>query len=160
MAEGSERSALIDCPSWTVDTPLRILTQRTNGLPGWWQPDTRPRTITAPLGVMDKRGPINTSIHDGLRLPAASAILPISTALRGCINNGAARSACDFSSVCPCSPNHKAVYVLVIVSTVIMKGEGVEPGEGHSGVIWPPYTHLKWGLAACIHTRSHCFSPG
>ena len=57
MAEGSERSAPIDRPSWTVNTPLRILTQQTNGLPGRWQPDSRPRTIPAPLGVMDKRNP-------------------------------------------------------------------------------------------------------
>lgn len=119
MAEGSERSGPIDCPSWTVDTPLRILTQRTNGLSGWWQPDTRPRTIPGPVGVMDKRGPVNTSIHGDLRLLAASAFSPISTALTMVLLT----QPVIFHLSAPVLPI--TLNVLVITSTVTVKGEGL-----------------------------------
>lgn len=147
----------IDCPSWTVDTPLRILTQRTNGLPSQWQPDTRPRTLPAPLGVMDKRGSINTSMHDNLRLPAASAISPISTALREHINNSTAHSACDLSCAHSCSTNHSfIVYVLVIASTSIAQG-GVE--LGHFVVrSCNMYTHM-YTLLAWFSKTDFCDCP-
>lgn len=58
MAERSERFAHIDYPSHTVDTPLQILTRGTNGLPG---PVAHAH---APENVMDKRGPVDTSLHD------------------------------------------------------------------------------------------------
>lgn len=132
MAEGSERSAPIDRPSWTVDTRLRILTQRTNGLPARWQPDARPRTIPAPRGVMHKREPINTSILHDLHLPAASAISAISTVLRGRINSSVVHSACDFSSVRLCSANHSLCVSQSEYSH--RERDGAEAGEGRSGL--------------------------
>ena len=74
------------------------------------------------------------SIRDERRLPAASAISPISTTWRGCINTGAAGSACDFSSVRPFFFQIIA-HVLVITSAITVKGEDVELEEGHSGLI-------------------------
>lgn len=133
MGEGSERSAPIDRPSWPVNTPLRILTQQTNGLPGWWQPDSCPRTIPAPLGVMDKRNPsICQYVTSGAYLlpqpfhqsaPHREGTLTPALLAQPVIFH---LSAHFFQII---------VHVLVITSTITVKGEGVELEEGHSGLI-------------------------
>ena len=159
MAEGSERSAPIDRPSWTVNTPLRILTQQTNGLPGRWQPDSRPRTIPAPLGVMDKRNPSICQY-----VTSGAYLLPQPFHQSAPHGEGALTPALLAQPVIFHLSAHLffqiIAHVLVITSAITVKGEDVELEEGHSGLIWPRYTHLREGLATRIQTRTHSLSSG
>lgn len=132
---------LLIAPAGLSILPLRIWTQWTNGVPGGWQPDTRPRIIPAPLGVMHERGSINTSIRDNLSLPAASAFSPISI---------------------PHSPCHRSLSLGFFVSSNLIRSLRVRAStvtEDRTGADLTPIMHtLRRGLATCAF-MSTLFSP-